>query len=388
MKKKSTFLKLGKHPISNRFRSKKNFKEKLYPFILKETKDRLITFKKNIRYEDLIPKLSWVTYSEPEDHLDGIKKILLKKYIKKINTTIGAISFKDDSFIERFSKLGFKTWRIDAVKDLKAKKNSGVESIQFLLDLNKSKKIAKKYGKADLLIVRHIWEHTYNQNMFAKSIKNLIKDDGLILIEVPDYQKSINKLDYTMIWEEHLFYYTKETFINSINENNFKLLQTIKIKYPSEDVLIGIIKKSYKKNKNIKKNISRKIIHDNKNYFKNFQTIKKLINKKISNLNLDGKIVMFGAGHNAVAFISFFNIKKNISYVIDDNKKKQGYYMPNSNIKIISSKNIDFTEISTIVISANQMHEKKINNKLRKELKYKGKIFSIFSTSKKFILKK
>ena len=79
---------------------------------------------------------------------------------------------------------------------------------------------------------------------------------------------------------------------------------------------------------------------------------------------------------------------KNISYVIDDNKKKQGYYMPNSNIKIISSKNIDFTEISTIVISANQMHEKKINNKLRKELKYKGKIFSIFSTSKKFILKK
>ena len=243
MKKKSTFLKLGKHPISNRFRSKKNFKEKLYPFILKETKDRLITFKKNIRYEDLIPKLSWVTYSEPEDHLDGIKKILLKKYIKKINTTIGAISFKDDSFIERFSKLGFKTWRIDAVQDLKAKKNAGVESIQFLLDLNKSKKIAKKYGKADLLIVRHIWEHTYNQNMFAKSIKNLIKDDGLILIEVPDYQKSINKLDYTMIWEEHLFYYTKETFINSINENNFKLLQTIKIKYPSEDVLIGIIKK-------------------------------------------------------------------------------------------------------------------------------------------------
>ena len=68
--------------------------------------------------------------------------------------------------------------------------------------------------------------------------------DGLILIEVPDYQKSINKLDYTMIWEEHLFYYTKETFINSINENNFKLLQTIKRKYPSEDVLIGIIKKS------------------------------------------------------------------------------------------------------------------------------------------------
>ena len=388
MKKKSTFLKLGKHPISNRFRSKKNFKEKLYPFILKETKDRLITFKKNIRHEDLIPKLSWVTYSEPEDHLDGIKKILLKKYIKNINTTIGAISFKDDSFIERFSKLGFKTWRIDAVKDLKAKKNSGVESIQFLLDLNKSKKIAKKYGKADLLIVRHVWEHAYNQNMFAKSIKNLIKDDGLILIEVPDYQKSINKLDYTMIWEEHIFYYTKETFINSIKENNFKIIQTIKRKYPSEDILISIIKKSYKKNKNIKKNISKKIIHDNKNYFKNFQTFKKLINKKISNLNLDGKVVMFGAGHNAVAFISFFNIKKNISYVIDDNKKKQGYYMPNSNIKIISSKNIDFTEISTIVISANQMHEKKIINKLRKELKYKGKIFSIFSTSKNFILKK
>tara|TARA_B100001540_G_C15778197_1_gene629682 strand:+ start:129 stop:1304 length:1176 start_codon:yes stop_codon:yes gene_type:complete len=391
MKKNIQILDLGKHPVSNRFVSNKNVKQKKYQLVLNQNiNNGIIELKRTINYKDLIPKLPWVTYSEPEDHLDQLVKNISKKYLKNKQSIIGGISFKDDSLLKRFNKLGFKTWRIDHIKDLKANKNGGVESIQHHLNKKNSLRISKKYGNADLLIVRHVWEHVYDQKEFSLALINLVRKDGLILLEIPDYDKIIKKKDYTMVWEEHLYYYNTYTFKQSIYNNKFQPISISKVKYPSEDIIIGIVKKSNKKNiRNIQnKNELEKIKNSAKNYGKNFLKYKDAINNKLENYRSKKKIVLFGAGHTAVAFISYFAIKRFISFVIDDNKNKNGFYMPNTNIKIIMSNKINFNDISVCLISVNQMHENKIYSKLKNELNFKGRIFSIFPTSKRFILNK
>ena len=74
---------------------------------------------------------------------------------------------EDDSTLDRFSKKGCNIWRINSEQDLSLIKHAGVESIQAALNEINAKKISERYGKADLLIVRHIWEHVYDQRKFV-----------------------------------------------------------------------------------------------------------------------------------------------------------------------------------------------------------------------------
>ena len=274
---------------------------------------------------------------------------------------------------------------MDPLTDLGLKKNQGIETIQNSLNQNKVNKIIDKYGKQDLLIIRHVWEHVYNLGKFANYIKQLIHKNGLILFEVPDYSKLLKNNDYTMIWEEHLFYFNKFTFLNSLRQFNFFIRDCKKIVYPNEDVLIAIVsvKDSVKIN-NSKIEILK--INSLANQFKNnYNKQKKNIHNKLAELSENKKIIMYGAGHLGVSFILYFDLKKYITIILDDNKLKNNYFMPGTDIKIKFSKQIKSLSQYYILISANQINENKMIKKLIEKKGKKNKIFSIFSTSKIFI---
>lgn len=46
--------------------------------------------------------------------------------------------------------------------------------------------------------------------------------------------------------------------------------------------------------------------------------------------------IVWGAGHQALTFISHFEIKKYIKYIVDSANFKQNKYAPGSNLKIIN----------------------------------------------------
>ena len=108
--------------------------------------------------------VKWIKYNEPEPHLDDFVKSILKKYFNNKKIIVGGISSKDDSTLNRFFKLGHKTWRIDEKKDLKISSGSGIETIQHYLLQNRINHFNTKYEKADFLVVRHIWEHVTIKN--------------------------------------------------------------------------------------------------------------------------------------------------------------------------------------------------------------------------------
>ena len=77
-------------------------------------------------------------------------------------STICGVSYKEDTTLARLNNLGFEnTWRIDMNKDLGiSDKKANLESIQHYLKPGIVNSIHNKYGIPDLIIVRHILEHT------------------------------------------------------------------------------------------------------------------------------------------------------------------------------------------------------------------------------------
>ena len=212
-KKIKKIINFGSFPVCHKFKSKnqKDKKHILQISICKECK--LVQLSNLFPLNQLKPKYDWINYNEPEEHLDKlVKKISNLQNINK-TSTIAGVSYKENSTLERFKKIGFnKTWVLDMKKDLNIKNAKlNLETIQDKISKANTKKIIKRNKKADVLIVRHMLEHSYDTISFIKSLKNLIVDDGYLIFEVPDCNESFISSDYTMIWEEHTLYFTEQS---------------------------------------------------------------------------------------------------------------------------------------------------------------------------------
>ncbi len=109
-----------------------------------------------------------------------------------------------------------------------------IESIQADLNKDSSNRLLKRYGKSNLIIARHIYEHVYKLEEFLECLKNLIYDDGFILFEIPDCTTSLENYDYTMTWEEHIIYLTPETFKYLLSLHGFSVVLFKVYPYPHE----------------------------------------------------------------------------------------------------------------------------------------------------------
>ena len=80
-------------------------------------------------------------------------------------------------------------------------------------------------------------------------------------------------------------------------------------------------------------------------------------------------------------FLNLIKIQDLVDVVIDDDKNKDGYYLPNSNLKIQNSKILKKFDNVMIILGVNAESEKKILMKLKN---YQGNImlYSIYNKSK------
>jgi len=343
---------------------------------------------------EIKPIYPWtVAYAEPEEHLDQLAEKIIKLPGLTEKSRICGISFKDNSLIMRLNKLGFKnTIVFDTKNDLGIKEAfAGPETVQDKFNSKKAKELAKKHGKQDLIIARHILEHAYDVLGFLKSLGELVKPEGFVVLEVPGCSQALEQFDYTTIWEEHTAYFTEQTFKHLIVTGGFFIKHFEEAAYPLESSLIAVMQPEELKGK-IKgkvKDKAKTIVMDKKTLaaeLKVGESFAKGFSKRKeewrSYLSKTSRIALFGAGHLACGFINFFKLKEFVELVIDDNPNKKGLFMPGSALPILGSEALLGKKIELCLLSLNPRNEEKVVQKNQEFINQGGVVLSIFPSSK------
>ena len=377
---------LGQHPVSNRFLKKPQDKEKVFKIILGQYRNcALIQLIEHIPFEYIKPVYSWINYVEPEAHLDNLAAKVSKLVGINKDAKLLGLSYKDASFLERLKKFGYEGEILDISKP-------GLESMQVSFP-NSLDLIIEKYGKVDLLVARHILEHSYDLDKFLSAMKDLISPSGYIIVEVPDFEKSLHNLDYPAIWEEHITYFTEHTLKRSFEKYNLTIEMIKNYPYPMENCLVLIARNSARKSGSdiIKTDNSTDInnpeiyseLELGKMFKESFANIKEGIGDFLRHSRTKG-IAMMGAGHLGCAFVNYFGISKWINFFIDDNPDKKGLYMPGSKLEILDSSILKGPAdccIDTVLLSINPRNEDKCIENNKHFINGGGKFYSIFKNS-------
>ena len=227
-------INFGKHPVSHMFNNGR-FKTEKFPLELGQCNScGLVQLTKFTSVKKLTPRYDWISYNEPEEHLDHITKVITKLPGINKNSKICGVSYKEDTLLERLKRKGFKnTKRMDPKKDLLINnKNANLETIQSKINRKMINKLQKNFNHQDVIVVRHILEHTHNTIEFISVLRDLVKNNGYVVFEVPDCAQGLRINDYNTLWEEHLMYFTKVTLNNALKLSGFKIHYFEKYSYP------------------------------------------------------------------------------------------------------------------------------------------------------------
>ena len=328
-------------------------------------------------------RFEWISYNEPEGHLDDLVETLAAKIDFSAKTHIVGVTYKDESTLARFNRKGVADlYRLSLVDDLHiAEPLASLETIQHALSPDVAATLASKIGQADILLVRHIIEHALEPRRLLEACRNLCKPGGLMVIEVPDCRKVLDGHDHCFLWEEHISYFTPKTLRVFFQGTGFNDVDIRIYSYPMEDSLVAIVHNVCTSPKQLEINTGKELARMER-FVSTFSSRGMRIKQYLQALRSQGKrVALFGAGHLAAKFINFYGLAEYLMGVIDDNPNKIGLYMPGSKLPIIGSDCLMQGKIDLCLLTLNPESEKKVLKANAEYLTRGGKFRSIFSSS-------
>lgn len=365
-----TMVDFGLQPLSNRFvtQAMSEHTQEMHPLALGYCQDCGTTqLTARMPIESIRPRYSWLNYNEPEGHLDAIAQQLARLPNIGSESRILGLTYKDQSTINRLAKLGLSNGMCMSEQDFDFSADFfGLETIQQLLRNSATiTKIKEKKGLADIVLLRHIIEHTDNAADLLRHLKALITPDGYIVLELPDSEQIFKNGNHPFIWEEHISYFTEQSLTKLAAAVGADLAWFQRCHYPYEDSLLVAFRFSADTQQQLPVDENTQVKDKLKKFGSDLEMSKKAWRKNLLHYKNQGnKVAVFGAGHLAVKFINFLNLSDLIDCVIDDNPNKIGMRMPGSLLSIIPSAEIAERGIRVCISTLSPESEIKVRQKL------------------------
>ena len=192
-----------------------------------------------------------------------------------------------------------------------------------------------KNAPFDAFFILNFLEHLPDINSILTAIRNNLTDEGIGLVEVPNFDMMLRKKVFSEFIPDHLFYFTADTLQTALRLNGFDVISCKEIWY---DYIISAVVKTRKKLD----------ISD----FHQCQT--KLTQEIDAYINKFGnkRVAVWGAGHQALAMISLAKLAGKIKYVVDSAPFKQGKFTPATHIPIVSPEQLKINPVDAVIVMA------------------------------------
>jgi hypothetical protein len=334
--------------------------------------------------EEIRPRFEWITYNEPEGHLDRLAGILSVLPGITPQSVFGGITFKDDSTLTRLNRLGFqRTWRLDPIVDLGiTSPGSGLETIQDFLSVESARAFANRHGKCNVLLARHILEHVHDIHRFIGVLKELIHPDGRVLFEIPDCSRAIEKKDFSTVWEEHIFYFTPQTYRYTLTHMGLDIVHFENVFYSLENALVAIGRFGTKRVPPLLGEILQKEKDRAVDFVDGLEGQKKRWRAYLSEQSQwRWPVAFLGAGHLSCTFTNLLGLKDHIDFFVDDNVNKQNLFLPGCHRPIYDSSTLLKRNVKTCLMSVSPENEPIVIAKNHRYIESGGSFVSIFPDS-------
>jgi hypothetical protein len=119
------------------------------------------------------------------------------------------IASNDGSLLQCFRQRGMRTLGVEPAENIAAIAcQSGIDTLNAFFDERSAAEIVGRYGPARVVLANNVLAHVDPTVDFLRACKQVLADDGWVIVEVPYLAEMLSRLEYDTIYHEHLCYFS------------------------------------------------------------------------------------------------------------------------------------------------------------------------------------
>lgn len=348
---KKSFLDLDFSPPSNAYLTKEDLSkpEMHYPLRVLICDHCKLVQTEDYTEKDLLFSSDYAYFSSTSSSWLKHAEIFVNKAIDRFGITkdsfVIEVASNDGYLLRNFVKQNIPCLGIEpTVSTAEISKSLGIPNLLEFLSESIALDLANKGKKADLIIGNNVYAHVPNINDFTKSLKILLKPNGVISLEFPHLLNLVKYSQFDTIYHEHFSYLSLrsvETIFKSVGLRVFDV-EELETHGGSLRVFSTHIENDFTVSDNVHAVLQKEIdfnLFDDKTIEDLGERVDKI---KYDFLNflleqkMKGKTVIgYGAPAKANTLLNFFGIKRDlVPFVCDASKSKQNKFLPGSHIPV------------------------------------------------------
>ena len=298
------------------------------------------------------------------------------------------VGSNDGTLLSCFREHGFRhLLGVDPAKEIAEEADHrGISTKIGFMNKDMARRIVEEKGRARLVTANNVYAHVEDLSGMTDAINYLMSDDGLFVFEVSYAVDVVEKTLIGTIFHEHLSYHTITALQPFLNKHGLELIHVERgpeqggsvVAYAKKRNQLLDIDESVGELLKLEKSIGLVLPNAYKKMSERLESTKKHLRLTIDTLKKDGaSIVGFGAARAGTTLLSYFQIGKQLDYLVDDNQAKHFKYSPGDRLQVRPTSDIYDQGPDFLLILA-WIHADKIIRSHGKYLEKGGRFIRVF----------
>ncbi len=304
--------------------------------------------------ESLVHGHAWLSLSEPQAHLPEVVTTLAGRVGGLSKVWVLGLSEKDASMLALLEPLVARTSLVSW--------NEGHPDCTVTRQDWVSRQCSSRLppeNRAEIVVCRHLLEHAYDLRAFLDGLSHLLAPGGQVLIEVPNCERPMQTYDYTILWEEHVHYFTPDSLRSTLEALGWIVDLLLTSTADGEDVVWCLSRPAVRTLPTAPLVDSTRDSRLAEEFCRQYPLVRETISERLRASRKD-RVVFVGANHVTSTVLDLLIPVDQTVVVVDDSHHKQGRQVSRRRVTVVSLEEARIGPSDLILVAINRSRAQKV----------------------------